>query len=72
MTTSGKNLSPTRVAARRRQAVWLTRRGWKLGEIARELRVSVRTVERYRAYGSATRAADVRAASPLAHAGTRR
>lgn len=49
MTTTGKNLSPTRVAARRRQAVWLTGRGWKLGEIARELRVSVRTVERYRA-----------------------
>lgn len=49
MTTTGMNLSPTRVAARRQKAVWLTRRGRKLAEIARELRVSVRTVERYRA-----------------------
>jgi DNA-binding NarL/FixJ family response regulator len=54
MTTTGMNLSPTRVAARRRQAVWLPKRGWNLAEIARELRVSVRTVERYRACGRAS------------------
>jgi transposase len=51
MSTTGKDLSPARVAARRRIAVWLTRRGWRLGEIASELRVSVRTVARYRAAG---------------------
>ncbi|MFI5891947.1 helix-turn-helix domain-containing protein [Actinoplanes sp. NPDC051513] len=53
MSTTGKNLHPASVAKRRRQAAWLTKRGWKLGEIARELRVSVRTVERYRAHRQA-------------------
>jgi DNA-binding NarL/FixJ family response regulator len=46
--TLGKNIDRASVAARRRRAVWLTKRGWTGREIARELRVSQRTVELYR------------------------
>lgn len=49
MTSAGVNLNPARVNERRRRAWWLIKRGWTGVEIARELRVSPRTVERYRA-----------------------
>lgn len=49
MTTTGMDLSPERIQSRRQKAVWLTRHGWTGREIARELRVSLRTIERYRA-----------------------
>jgi DNA-binding NarL/FixJ family response regulator len=48
MTTTGMSLYPAVVATRRERALWLTRHGWTAREIARELNVSMRTVERYR------------------------
>lgn len=41
------------IAARRARAVWMARRGWKAREIARELGVHLRTVERYKAAAQA-------------------
>ena len=49
MTTLGMDISPVRVESRRRRTAWLTRRGWTGREIAQELRISQRTVERYQA-----------------------
>lgn len=49
MTTTGKNLNPVVVNRRRRQAVAMTKRGWTAREIGRELGLSMRTVERYKA-----------------------
>lgn len=48
MSNVGMDLSPARVRSRQKQTVWLTRRGWTAREIARELGVTMRTVERYR------------------------
>lgn len=50
MSAAGKTTDQASVAARRRKAVWLTKRGWNGPEIARELRVSRRTVDRYRSH----------------------
>ncbi|GAA0495035.1 hypothetical protein Ade02nite_19310 [Paractinoplanes deccanensis] len=49
MTSFGKNLHPAHVASRRRRAVWMTSHGHTAAEAAREVGVSKRTVERYKA-----------------------
>lgn len=49
MTTLGVSLDPVRVGRLRQRAIELTRRGWIAREVADELGVSVRTVQRYQA-----------------------
>jgi transposase len=47
MVSAGMCPDPDVIASRRRRAALLTRRGWYAREIAAELRVSLRTVQRY-------------------------
>ena len=56
MTTTGMNLLPIVVNRRRRQAIAMTARGWTAREIAREMGVSMRTVQRYTATGKTANA----------------
>jgi DNA-binding NarL/FixJ family response regulator len=47
VTNLGKSCRAAAVADRRRRAAWMAGRGWPYPEIARELMVHRRTVERY-------------------------
>jgi transposase len=51
VSTTGKNLLPLVVDRRRRQAIAMAAQHWTAREIACELGVHMRTVERYKAAG---------------------